>query len=526
MIELQEFEEALLCYQKAAKALPDDPLPLEKIAQLCERMGNLELAAQAALRSAELYFQKKDAHKAIENWERVTRLDPENVQAHSRLALVFDRMGEKTRAVNEYLASAASLQASGNAEKARHAIEMALKILPGSQDAVQYMSMLKDYKPLPRPRRPRGGTAPLRMSQVRQLQTPQASKPEQDPIEQAAQKALTTLAGMLFEAEDESEAPTSRKDFQSIMTGITGALTKPQDRGRVMLHLSQTVDQQTRREFGQAADELQRALDIGLDHPAGYFDLGYLYSQTGRLESAVRNLQHAMNNQDYALGSRLLLGDLLHRKGQLREASLEYLQALKLADVQIAQAGKSEHAEELLQLYELLIESHRQENNPQMQERLCTNIREMLVRADWQGQINRARQQMPGYKEGGRLIPLAEVLTEARSSQVIESVAAIYELMNEGKHQTAMEEAYFTLSLAPTYLPMHTLMGDLLVKEGDLDRAVAKLEVVTRSYAARGESQQAIRYARKVVQISPADFRSARQADRSAAQRRRIGCGY
>src|SRR4030042_5525330 len=108
------------------------------------------------------------------------------------------------------------------------------------------------------------------MSRVRQLQTPQASTQEQDPIEQAAQKALTTLAGMLFEAEDEGEALTSRKDFQSIMTGTTGALTKPQDRSRVMLHLSQTVDQQTRGEFGQAADELQRALDIGLDDPAGY----------------------------------------------------------------------------------------------------------------------------------------------------------------------------------------------------------------------------------------------------------------
>ena len=42
LIELQEYDEALRCYQKAAKGLPDDPLPLEKIAQLCERMGNLE----------------------------------------------------------------------------------------------------------------------------------------------------------------------------------------------------------------------------------------------------------------------------------------------------------------------------------------------------------------------------------------------------------------------------------------------------------------------------------------------------
>ncbi len=506
LVELQQFEEALYCYQKAAKALPDDPLPMEKIAQLCERMGNLELAAQAALRAAELYFQKKDALKAIENWERVTRLDPENVQAHSRLALVFDRMGEKSRAVNEYLASAAALQASGNAEKARQAIEMALKTMPGNQDAQQYLNMLKDYKPLPRPTRPHGGTAPLRMSQVRQLRTPQADQSDQDPISQSAQNALTILAGMLFEVDDGSQASIDRKDFQAIMTGRSGGLVQPQDRNRVMLHLSQVVDLQTRSEFGPAAEELQKAIDIGLEHPAAYFDLGFLLAKAGRLESAIRNLQHSVNNADFAFGSRLLLGELLDRKGQLGEASLEYLQALKLADVRIAESENSAQSDELRQLYELLIESHRQQSNAQVQERLCANIHDMLMRADWQTQIRRARQQMPGYREEGPMIPLAEVLTEASSSQVIESAASIYDLMNKGQLQTAMEEAYFTLSLAPTYLPMHSLMGDLLVKEGDLDRAVAKLEVVTRTYAARGESQQAIRFGRKVVQISPVDI--------------------
>lgn len=100
-------------------------------------------------------------------------------------------------------------------------------------------------------------------------------------------------------------------------------------------------------------------------------------------------------------------------------------------------------------------------------------------------------------------MPLAEVLMEASGSQVVDSVSSIYELMNKGLNQSAMEEAYYTLSLAPTYLPLHSLMGDMLVKEGDLDRAVAKFEVVTRSYASRGEGQQAIRYARKVVQLSP-----------------------
>ncbi|MCZ7552614.1 MAG: tetratricopeptide repeat protein [Anaerolineales bacterium] len=118
LIELQDFEGALNCYQKAAKVSPNDPLPLEKIAQLCERMGSLDLAAQAALRGAELYLQNKDIQKAVENWERVTRLDPENLLARSRLAMVYEKSGENSKAVSQYLAFASILHAGEYGESA------------------------------------------------------------------------------------------------------------------------------------------------------------------------------------------------------------------------------------------------------------------------------------------------------------------------------------------------------------------------------------------------------------------------
>lgn len=509
LIELQEYEEALRFYQKATRVKPEDPLPLEKIAQLCERMGSLDLAAQAALRAAELYLKNRDVQKAIENWGRVTRLDPENLQAHSRLAMVYERLGEKSRSVSEYLAAASALQNSGNTEKARQAIEQALRINPNSQEAEQYLSLIKDFKPLPKPARPRGGTAPLRMSQVRQLQAPQnAAQPELDPVSQACQKALTVLAGMLFEIEEENNeqaaaAPPTRKGLQALVTSVSTAFSKPQDRSRLMLHLSQVIDLQTRGEFSQAADELQRALELGFEHPAVSFDLGYLFTQIGKADSGVRHLQNSVKNADYALGSRILLGDLFFRKGQYREASFEYLQALKLADVQIAPI---QQAQELSQLYELLIESHRQQKDVKAQQVLCENVHEMLARPDWRDQLKLARQQMPEFGESGPLIPLAEVLTEARSGQVIEAVSKIYRLMKEGLYHSATEEAFFALQQTPTYLPLHSVMGEMLAQSGDIEGGVAKFQVVSRSYAARGEMQQAIQFARKVVELAPTDL--------------------
>jgi tetratricopeptide (TPR) repeat protein len=172
LIELQEFEEALACYQKAARVAPEDPIPLEKVAQLSERLGKLEIASQAALRAAELYLKNRDANKAIENWERVTRLDPENLPAHSRLAMVFERLGEKHRAVKEYLAVASLMQSRGDPEKAYQAVKKAIEILPENEEARQALNLLKDFKPLPRPVRPRGGTAPRRWDSPRPVSQP------------------------------------------------------------------------------------------------------------------------------------------------------------------------------------------------------------------------------------------------------------------------------------------------------------------------------------------------------------------
>src|SRR5512133_2127321 len=82
LLELQQYDEALVCYQRASAVLPEDPLPVEKVAQICERMGRLNDAIQAALRAADLYIKKNDMERAIENWIRVTRFNPEHINAY------------------------------------------------------------------------------------------------------------------------------------------------------------------------------------------------------------------------------------------------------------------------------------------------------------------------------------------------------------------------------------------------------------------------------------------------------------
>jgi len=503
LVELQEYDQALRCYLEAAKSLPEDPLPLEKVSQISEQMGNIDQATQASLRAAELYLKNREVHKALEGWERVRSLNPQNLQARTRLALVYERMEEKQKAVTEYLAAAGLFQGVGDLEKTKQAVNQALRILPNDKEAIRASNLLKDFKQLPKPDQSRKGARVSHKSQVQKMKPSEEKQPELDPVAQACNKALTVLAGMLFEGMDnEKDGLIERRGFQAIVTG-TGMLHKPLDRNRMMLHLSQMVDLQTKEEYSQAAEELQRAIDFGLEHPAAFFDLGYMYIQTGRMESAIRQFHRSINHMDFALASRLLLGDLLKQKGQVEQASIEYIYALQLAETQIV---APEYANDIKQIYELFVEAHRRSHNSDIQEKLCENIHGLLMREDWRSNLGHTRKQLPDYDKKAPPIPLVEILTESGSNKVIESMSSINQMIDKGHFHSAMEEAFFALESAPTYLPLHSIMGEILQEQGKTQQAVKKFETVARAYSIRSEPDQAINYFHRVVELAPTDI--------------------
>ncbi|MBT5337438.1 MAG: tetratricopeptide repeat protein, partial [Chloroflexi bacterium] len=88
LYELKKYSEALVCYKRAAKISPEDPLSIEKMADIYQRMDDIDQAIDSSMQAADLHLKIRDAEKAIENWKRVTKLDPKHLKAHSRLAVV------------------------------------------------------------------------------------------------------------------------------------------------------------------------------------------------------------------------------------------------------------------------------------------------------------------------------------------------------------------------------------------------------------------------------------------------------
>lgn len=506
LYEMQSYEESLRYYGQAARVSPQDPLPVEKIAQIYERAGNLDRSRGAAMQAAELYLKNRDIGKAIENWRRVLMVQPENMQAHTRLAMVFERLGRKDEAVAEYLAIAALFQRARDGEKAMRAVSQALEILPGKQEAMEALSTLRENKLLPMPLRPRSGTAPIRTAQVRQLEPGGEGETalKMDPISEARQAALTSLAAILFDTVDENSSDSgNRRGIQAIMRG-GGILSKSVDRTRIVLHLGQLVDMQSQGDLEQAANELERAIDAGLDHAAAYYDLGYLHFQLGRYEQAMKSLQQAVSHPDYALGARLLLGQAYYKTNELRDASVAYMHALSLADAAML---PKEQSEALRQQYDPLIEAQSHETNPLLQRQVCDNIAGLLQEPKWRENIQKARQQLSAAENGDdEIVPLAEVLTQSRSSQIVESLSKIKQMDQSGFPRSAMEEAFYAIQFAPTYLPLHAHMGELLLKQGQMQEAQQKLLVVAQAYSSRGEARRATQIYKRVIELAPMDL--------------------
>ncbi len=505
LFELQDYVGALKVYQRAAVTDPADPVPVEKIAHLLEKLKRPNEAARASAQAAEMYLKTRDPEKSIENWMRVIQLQPENLTAHARLALIYERMGHKTEAVNYYLTIAALLQKAGDTNKAVQSVMYALKIMPGSAEATQALHDLKANQPLGLPGLMEEKPLPPRKEDARPIEPPQDEEliPSLDPISEAAQRALVQLAEILFEEpEREGGAAAGRAGADEVIRGTGGLPISEADQQRIKVLIGQAIEWQTRGEEGLAASELDKAMEIGISHPALHFDLGMLMLKQDP-EKAVLALEKAARHPDYAMAAYLLLGRLFYEQQNYNRAAVFFMQALRLADAAIVPEYQ---AEEIFQSYGTVIETLEQQNDEKILKGFCETVLAQLVREDWRDHLLKARQQLPIQEDGASLLPVSEMLIESHGGQAIEVMAFIKDLARQGKVRSALEEAFRALDYSPTYLPLHVQIGELLMQEGLVAEATQKFLLVAQLYRMRGQLIPAVKLLKRLVQNVPMDL--------------------
>ncbi|MCA9962416.1 MAG: tetratricopeptide repeat protein, partial [Anaerolineales bacterium] len=140
---LKQWDKALECYKLAARYSRGDISYLNKVADMQERLGQLDEAGRTYMAAGELQLRNNDLDGAISNWQRAVRLEPSLLSAHRRLASVFQRRNNAKAAVREYLAIARILEMRGEKQKALQMCRAAMRIDPDNEDILTAMELIR-----------------------------------------------------------------------------------------------------------------------------------------------------------------------------------------------------------------------------------------------------------------------------------------------------------------------------------------------------------------------------------------------
>ncbi|MCC7361747.1 MAG: tetratricopeptide repeat protein [Anaerolineales bacterium] len=508
LLQADRLEEALGQYQRAAALSPGDPVAPEKCGEIFERQGRLNDAAQTYLAVAEIHLKRRDVKKATENWTRVVRLTPDNLAAHSRLALAFERTSQPKLAAREYIEVGRIFQRARDTEKATAAVTRALQLDPQSAEGRDALDRLRRGVALAVPERP---TLPEAASGPAGPAGPAA--PEADsggtpadgvdhhanPLEDALEPALGRLAELLFEEDLElAKKPGS----MGALTRATGKLSGDRARRAVASrHLGQAITSYSTGEVGAAIKHYEEALNAGFDNALVSFALGALLLRQKRMADAGKRFRAALNHPDVAVGAMFGLAQAELQANQPREAVNHLLGALRRLDQGL---NPPERHDVLAEAYESLTEGL-QGAAPADLTALAGSLTQFLSGAGWHDRLVMARRQLDGSALDGQAVPLADLLAVPGASQVVESMRRIESYMGRQLWATAMEEAYYALGQAPTHLPVHIRIAEILSAEEKQTAAIEKYRAVAETYRIRGELTRATRITQEVLRLSPLD---------------------
>jgi len=501
----KNYSEALRIFQKLARENPLDPMPMERIARIYEREGLLREAANCFYQAGELQLKNRDLERAFADYRAVLRFDPQNQSVRARMGMVFSKLGKKKEAIAEFIDLAALVQRSGDENKALQILEYASQINPDSFEVRNAIAALRNFQHIPLREVEAESTGALRMAQVREIESSQGAPDSQtsyDPITEARLAALEAIADVLFEetspksAQNTPYAPATRGGG---LESLSGHL--PIDHKNIQLLIGHTIDLHSAGKNDEAAVELEKAISAGLNLPAADFMLGLLTSESDPQKS-YSHLKRSINDPSYALASRLLCGEISLNAADLATATSHYLYALMLADCETV---PEDQALELYQLYQPILESQNLINQEKDMRNLCAAISGQLNRQGWRSYMLEARKQLPQQPEGALPLPLVEMLIDSSSSRLVESLSEMKQLIEQGKHRTAMEESFRALTYAPNYLPLHIQMGEILINEGRVAEAIEKFLLVAKLYTIRNDNTSAVRLLTRVTHLAPMD---------------------
>jgi tetratricopeptide (TPR) repeat protein len=479
LLEVGRLEDALKVYTRAYQLSPNDPIPLEKSADILEKLGRLKEAAQQYVNVAELYLTQRDLEKAIFNWDRSTRLTPGLVAIHAKLAQAYERLGDKARSIREYLTLAGNFQQLGEHDKAMRAAQRALKLDGRNAGSLNALRAIESRVPLTMPNRDEPEKADSK------------AKPATGRLKNIleAEDTVNPL-GPMGEAMDESLSLVASYVMES--GGFNAAA------GDAL----QALEYQRQGLYNEAITAYQRASKL-LDHPALQMNLGGLMVLAENVGDAVNHLREASNEGRLVAGALHGLGICMVELGRHKSAMHYLLQAMQAVDAAVSDdIDMLSSGGELYELLEKTLDGRTEEVIESANQRFLT----LLKGKEWKNRVPEMRRQMEETLRLQGEQGVVDLLVASQGDALTEQVGRIDRYLRQGLLTLAMDEAHRAVEISPLYVPVHVRMAEIMMREGRVRQAINKYNMIAKTYMVRQETERAAAVLKEVLELAPLDL--------------------
>lgn len=127
---------AIAVYKRIAKLAPEEIRPLEKLADLYVQQGVMSEARPLFLQLAEIHLKANRQPEAIGLLKKLLIAEPDNLRIQTRLADLYQAMGQTREAIEMYVAAAQRSLARGDQAECERLADKALKLEPTNLDAI------------------------------------------------------------------------------------------------------------------------------------------------------------------------------------------------------------------------------------------------------------------------------------------------------------------------------------------------------------------------------------------------------
>lgn len=490
LLRAERLNEALKVYNRAHQLVPNDPIPLEKSADVLQKMGRLKEAAQQYATVAESYLAQKDIDKAISSWEKATQLTPGLARLHNKLAKAYRHIGDKRRAVYHYLMLSFNFSRGGDNANAVKAAQQALQLNRKNTEALNALRAAES-----------GG-------QVKPPTPVKTDEPEAVDAEAIDWDSLVT--------DSDEIAGDSSADIEVDPLGPMGAamsdalsmladhimMTGGFDAGGV--EALQAMEFQRQGLHSEAIAAYEKA-SRSLKHPALSLNFGALLLLGEQANNAINPLRDALTEQNLKTGAMHALGQAYYQQGKFKTAANHLTQAAQVAET--AFTNDSVELDEINLVYGALTKALEQRGeNDEALGAACRRLVSLMSGREWNRRLRDTRYQMGEANRDGGGERIIEFLIEDIGDDVPESIAKIDQYIRQGVYVLAMDEAQYAIEKAPTYLPIHVRMAEVMMLEGRLRQAINKYNTVAKTYRVRGESGRAASILVEVLEMAPLDI--------------------